>query len=90
MALDMINFFQAILSARFCVYRGKIIYTFHTQMVKGWKILDTLFSPNPNCSKIFTQHSLGPLNHSYLKYGLSAEGQYVLSQQDETNCNNLL
>lgn len=73
MALNMIIFFQAILSAKFCVYRGKIMYTFYTQMVKGWKILDTLFfSSGPNCSNIFTQHSLGPLSHSHLKYSLSA------------------
>lgn len=43
MALNMIIFFQAILSAKFCVYGGKIMYTFYTQMAKGWKILDTLF-----------------------------------------------
>lgn len=77
MALNVINFsyyFPAIFLVSFCVWGKYHVYPLST----NGKEMETtgytffFFSSSPNCSNIFTQHSLGPLNHPYLKYGLSA------------------
>lgn len=81
MALNVIifsYFFPAVLSGKFfCVWGKYHVYLLPTNgkemKTTGYTFsLFFFFFSSPNCSNIFTQHSLGPLNHPYLKYGLSA------------------